>query len=47
MRHVTPVTQGNLDTGTGSNYVTAYITAYGPLYDCVSSPLLEEDVYVY
>jgi hypothetical protein len=39
--------QGNLYTGTGENLVTAYIQAIGPLYDCVSSPALTEDIYVY
>jgi hypothetical protein len=39
--------QGNLYTGTGENVISASITAYGPLYDCVSSPGLTEDVYVY
>lgn len=39
--------QGNLYTGIGDNLVTAYIHAYGLTEDCVSSPNLHQDVYVY
>lgn len=39
--------QGNLYTGTGDNLVTAYIHAYGITTDCISSPNLHQDVYVY